>query len=213
MKRVAIIDCGAGNLHSVEYGFRRAAQGEEIGLEIVTDAARLAGADYIVLPGVGAFADCMRGLEALGGMRAALEREVLENRKPFIGICVGMQMLVEYGLEHGHHAGLGWLKGHVAPIEAKELRIPHMGWNELRRIRPEHPLLAGIDEGEHMYFVHSFHVIGDEADRLATVDYGNELTVALVHGNICGTQFHPEKSDRAGERLLKNFLNWRPYGH
>lgn len=211
MNRLVIIDCGSGNLHSVQAGFRRAAAGKDAEIILTTEASALAAADRIVLPGVGAFADCMRGLEALSGMRSALEQRVLRDGVPFLGICVGMQMLMEKSHEHGEHAGLGWLPGEVVPIAPTDpsFKIPHMGWNELQIFRPEHPLFVGLESEPHMYFVHSFHARCSEApDRLAAVQYGETLTAAVGRGNIAGTQFHPEKSHKAGERLLANFIDW-----
>jgi glutamine amidotransferase len=219
-----IIDYGSGNLRSAAKAFERAANESGYGgtIRVTSDAADVAGADRIVLPGVGAFADCLRGLQAVPGMVAALTRAVRHQRKPFLGICVGMQLLATRGLEHGVHAGLDWVPGEVrrlAPIPAREgdagLKIPHMGWNELR-LRPRfahdaHPLFAGIAPGAHAYFVHSYHLVPADPDAVAAeVDYGGALTAAIVHGNIAGTQFHPEKSQEAGLRLIANFLHWEP---
>lgn len=212
MKKLVIIDCGSGNLHSVQAGLRRAAQGRDTEILLTTEAGELAMADRIVLPGVGAFADCMNGLVALSGMRAALEKRVHGDGVPFLGICVGMQMLMEKSLEHGEHAGLGWLPGEVVPVAPADpaLKIPHMGWNELQLLQPEHPLFVGLEAEPHMYFVHSFHArCGEASDRLAAVQYGETLTAAVGRGNIAGTQFHPEKSHKAGERLLANFIDWK----
>lgn len=202
---VAIIDYGSGNLRSVAKAFERVADGD---VWVTSAPEKVAVASHIVLPGVGAFADCMQGLQALPGMLDALRAQVLENKKPFLGICVGMQMLFERGHEHGVHAGLGWLKGEVVALAPDAaLKIPHMGWNDLE-ITGTHPLLAGINTGDHAYFVHSYHAqCAEDADRLATVTYGQSVTAVVGRGNIMGTQFHPEKSQATGLRLLKNFLS------
>jgi glutamine amidotransferase len=212
-RRLVIIDYGSGNLHSVRAGFLRAAAGSDLEIEVGDRAEALAAAERIVLPGVGAFADCVRGLTALPGMRAALEERVLRNGVPFLGICVGMQMLFTRGLEHGDHAGLGWISGDVVPITPRDLalKIPHMGWNELTLPPSPHPLFHGIAPGEHVYFVHGFHARCTEAShRLASVEYGETITAAVGRDNIAGVQFHPEKSQRTGERILRNFLEWSP---
>jgi glutamine amidotransferase len=206
---VAIIDCGAGNLHSVRKAFASQLT-DGTPLRVVTDAAALADATHIVLPGVGAFADCMSGLTALPGMRAALEENVLQRNKPFLGICVGMQMLFERGHEHGSHAGLGWFKGEVEKIAPTDptLKIPHMGWNRLRLSQKNHPILRGIQDGDFTYFVHSYaaaHVQPDEI--LATVTYGGDIVAMIGRDNIVATQFHPEKSQTVGLRMVKNFLS------
>lgn len=201
---LAIIDYGSGNLRSVAKAFERVAVG--VPVVVTSDAQLLSEASHIVLPGVGAFADCMNGLRALPGMIEALTREVREKKKPFLGICVGMQMLFERGHEHGVHAGLGWLKGEVVLLEAPGHKIPHMGWNELA-LQRQHPLLAGIKEGAHAYFVHSYHAVGcDSSDVIATAEYGAPVTAVVARANIFGTQFHPEKSQDTGLTLLSNFL-------
>jgi glutamine amidotransferase len=214
--RVAIIDYGSGNLRSAAKAFER--QGAECSTEVevlVTDNAdTVRSADRVVLPGVGAFADCRAGLYAVDGMVEALEDVVRRQGRPFLGICVGMQLLAERGLEHGVHPGLGWIGGDIARIEPGDptLKVPHMGWNQLQLDRPEHPLLAGLNDGDYAYFVHSYAFrLSDPDDRLASTDYGAErITAAIVHGNIAGTQFHPEKSQAAGLRLIANFLEWTP---
>lgn len=207
---VTIIDCGAGNLHSVRKAFAHQLPifGE---LAVVTEAAALAAATHIVLPGVGAFADCMQGLEKLPGMRDALETHVLHGTTPFLGICVGMQMLFTHGHEHGLHKGLGWFKGEVMPIAPSDpsLRIPHMGWNALHK-RRDHALLRGINEGDSVYFVHSYAVQHQDADIvLADVDYGGEVVSVVGRKHIVATQFHPEKSQRVGLKLIANFLEMK----
>ncbi len=212
---VAIVDYGSGNLRSAAKAFERAVV--EVGLNakvrVTADTADILGADRIILPGVGAFADCRRGLDAVPGMVEALGRAVLEQHKPFLGICVGMQLLADVGREHGERAGLGWIHGEVTRIAPADpaLKIPHMGWNELALVRPDHPLLAGIGGGGHAYFVHSYAVVcADDADVLARVDYGGPIAAVIGRGNIVGTQFHPEKSQAVGLRLIANFLGWRP---
>jgi glutamine amidotransferase len=217
MERVTIIDYGSGNLHSAVKAFERAAREGGSGAEIVltADPDAVASADRVVLPGVGAFADCYRGLHAVAGMRDALELAVRQKGRPFLGICVGMQMMATRGLEHGVHEGLGWIDGEVAAIQPSDptLKIPHMGWNTLD-VRRSHPLLAGIatgGEGLHAYFVHSYHMTVANADDLVAVtDYGGPVTALVARDNLAGTQFHPEKSQRLGLGLIANFLSWRP---
>lgn len=206
--RVAIIDCGAGNLHSVRKAVATQLP-EGATLDITTSADTVANATHIILPGVGAFADCMQGLNALPGMRDALEKKVVKGNTPYLGICVGMQMLFERGHEHGQHDGLGWFKGEVKPIAPTDpkLRIPHMGWNQLQ-LQQTHPVLQHLATGNHVYFVHSYAAMGAARDNiLATVDYGGEIVAVIGRENIIGTQFHPEKSQRVGLQLIENFLN------
>jgi glutamine amidotransferase len=214
---VAIIDYGSGNLRSAEKAFARAAAEAGTGQRILVtaDPAAVADAGRVVLPGVGAFADCRRGLLGIAGMGEALERAVRIRRAPFFGICVGMQLMAEWGLEHGRHPGLGWLSGTVEPLAPADgaLKIPHMGWNELR-LEPAgrgHPVLRGLDHGEHVYFVHSYAFRPvDPSDLLATVDYGGPVAALVGRANMIGSQFHPEKSQAAGLRLIANFLRWTP---
>src|ERR1700722_7551972 len=201
--QAALIDYGSGNLASAAKALARAATGT--GLEIVTtaDPDIVRDAERIVLPGVGAFADCMRGLSAVPGMIEVLREKVLKQGAPFLGICVGMQLLATVGREFGDHAGLGWIAGEVVKITPNDpsLKIPHMGWNELNILRP-HALLDGIASGANVYFVHSFQLKPAlEDDLLATTDYGGPLTAMVGNENIAGTQFHPEKSQAAGIRL------------
>jgi glutamine amidotransferase len=211
---VALIDYGSGNLRSAEKALARAAKEHATGHEIVvTDKADVAAkAERIVLPGVGAFADCMNGLKAVPGMVDALTDAVQARGVPFLGICVGMQLLASVGREFGDHPGLGWIAGDVVRLEPNdpEIKIPHMGWNEIEFARA-HPVFAGIAPGAHAYFVHSYVIQPrDNADVLATSDYSGKFTAAVGRGNIVGTQFHPEKSQAAGLALLGNFLGWKP---
>jgi imidazole glycerol-phosphate synthase subunit HisH len=216
---VAIIDHGSGNLRSAAKAFTRAASQAEDTTEIrvTSDPDDIRRAERIVLPGVGAFADCMEGLNAIPGMRDALEEQVVRGGKPFLGICVGMQMLADTGHEHEVAAGLGWLAGRVdslapAPFpDGQRPKIPHMGWNQLRVRAGSHPVLAGLEGGSFVYFVHGYHMIPKSMDHvLATTDYGQAVTAAVGRDNIVGTQFHPEKSQASGLRLIGNFLAWRP---
>jgi len=210
----AIIDYGSGNLRSAAKAFERAGAERGIAGSIVVTSRpeEVAAAERIVLPGVGAFADCRRGLAAVPGLEAALVEAVMARGRPFLGICVGMQLLAERGREFETVEGLGWIPGEVVPIASADpgLKIPHMGWNELI-IRAEHPVLHGLAAGTHAYFVHSYHFRPDDnADRLADADYGGPLAAVLARDNLIGTQFHPEKSQLAGLRLIANFLEWRP---
>jgi glutamine amidotransferase len=210
MQRCVIIDYGSGNLRSAAKAFERAAREADldIAIEVTGDAATIERADRIVLPGVGAFAECRRGLDAVPGLVTALNRRVRGQAVPFLGICVGMQLMAERGVEHGVTAGLGWIGGAVVPIEG-DVKIPHMGWNDLQ-IAP-HPVLAGLESGMHAYFVHSYRfACTDPAAQFATVDYGGPVAAAIGQDNLFGTQFHPEKSQATGLRLLGNFLRWRP---
>lgn len=213
--RAVIVDYGSGNLRSVEKAFRRAAEAVGFGDDIsVTDRPdAIAAASHIALPGVGAFGDCRHGLDALPGMVAALQEAVVRKARPFLGICVGMQLMADRGLEHGRHAGLGWIPGEVVALTPDDanLKIPHMGWNDLTVMRPDHPVFRGIAGGTHMYFVHGFRfACADAGDAVAEVDYGGPTTAAVARDAMVGTQFHPEKSQAAGLRLIANFLQWRP---
>jgi glutamine amidotransferase len=216
-QRVAIVDYQSGNLHSAAKAFERMAREGESGasIEVTADADKVRKADRIVLPGVGAFVDCYRGLQSAPGMVEALTEAVLGAGRPFLGICVGMQLLARRGLEHGESPGLGWIEGEVSPIEPGDpaLKVPHMGWNTLRFAR-SHPLFTGIPGGEdgwHAYFVHSYHFRASEPGALvAETDYGGPITAAIGRDNIFGTQFHPEKSQKLGLRLIASFLQWRP---
>lgn len=207
--QVAIIDYGSGNLRSAAKSFERAAEATGHKVLVTSKATDLAASTHIVLPGVGAFADCMRGLLALSGMVEAMNQQVIANQKPFLGICVGMQMMMEKGFEHGEHQGLGWIKGVVRAITPPDAsyKIPHMGWNELSLVQSSHPLLKGLRGGDHAYFVHSYHAdCASQQDLLATTEYGTPLAAVIGRGNIMGTQFHPEKSQATGLRLIENFL-------
>ena len=214
---VAVIDYGSGNLHSAAKALERASRegGTNAKILVTNDPDDVRRAERIVLPGVGAFADCKSGLDAVSGMVAALNEAVLKKGKPFFGICVGMQLLAERGLEHGVSSGLGWLRGEVDRIAPSDpsLKIPHMGWNTLRMKR-KHALFEGInlgDRGEHAYFVHSYHFKPrDNADLVAEADYAGTITAVVARDNIAGSQFHPEKSQRLGLKLLANFLRWKP---
>lgn len=217
MPTVAIIDYGSGNLHSAAKAFERANRESGAGARIVVtaDADLVARADRIVLPGVGAFADCRRGLDRVPGMREALETAVRQQGRPFLGICVGMQLLASRGLEFEVSEGLGWIPGEVRAITPADpaLKIPHMGWNTLNAAT-QHPLLDGIATGRdglHAYFVHSFHMVPEQRSVvIADTDYGGGVTAMVADGTIAGTQFHPEKSQTLGLRLIANFLAWRP---
>jgi glutamine amidotransferase len=213
---VAIVDYGSGNLHSAAKAFERAAQDLDRQAIVVTDNPDLvASADRVVLPGVGAFADCRRGLDAVDGMVAALDDVVRRKGRPFFGICVGMQLLAERGREYEVTEGLGWIAGEVDRITPNDasLKIPHMGWNTLNVVQP-HPLLEGLPlgpEGRHAYFVHSYQLKpSNRADLVAEAEYGGPVTAVVARDNIFGTQFHPEKSQRFGLALIANFLKWKP---
>jgi len=214
---VAIIDYGSGNLHSAAKAFERAAreEGSKLAIKVTADPADVLSANRVVLPGVGAFADCKTGLASIPGMIEALEEAVQDKGKPFLGICVGLQLMAERGLEHGVTPGLGWVAGEVRAIEPDDgsLKIPHMGWNTLNMARP-HALFDGIptgDEGLHAYFVHSYHLVPeDPADLVATTDYGGPVTAFVARDNMAGSQFHPEKSQKLGLALIANFLKWTP---
>jgi glutamine amidotransferase len=210
---VAIVDYGSGNLRSAAKALERAAREAGIAAEVVVtgDAAKVRSAERIVLPGVGAFADCRRGLAALPGMIDTLNEQVIHGGKPFLGICVGMQLMATRGLEFETVAGLDWIAGDVKLLTPSDptLKIPHMGWNQLQ-FRGQHAVFAGIAPGAHAYFVHSYgFACADPKNVLATVDYGGPVAAAIGRGNLVGTQFHPEKSQETGLRLLTNFLRWR----
>lgn len=205
---VAVVDYGSGNLRSVAKALIRVAGDRVI---VTSDPEEVRKAERIVLPGVGAFADCMKGLDALPGMHQVLQEQVIEAGRPFLGICVGMQLMAEWGREHGDTKGLGWLKGEVVALKPADstLKVPHMGWNQLSIRRP-HPLLVGIGEGAHAYFVHSYRFAAEDAQIYAETEYGGPVAALVGRDNLAGTQFHPEKSQAVGLKLIENFLEWRP---
>ncbi|MBZ9676677.1 imidazole glycerol phosphate synthase subunit HisH [Mesorhizobium sp. ES1-1] len=215
--RVAIIDYGSGNLRSATKAFERAAREAGISAEIdlTADAQRVRTADRIVLPGVGAYADCAAGLRAVDGMWEAVDEVAIRKGRPFLGICVGMQLMSQRGLEKTTTFGLGWIAGDVKEIMPSDpaLKIPQIGWNTIE-LKREHPLFAGIPTGPaglHAYFVHSYHLDAGKPDEvLAVTDYGGPVTAAVARDNLAGTQFHPEKSQALGLALITNFLRWRP---
>lgn len=213
--RIALVDYGAGNLHSCAKALMRALDHAGLVGEVVvgSDPAIVARADHIVLPGDGAFRDCRRSLATVDGLEAALQEAVLARGRPFLGICVGMQLLADIGEEHGETAGLGWIGGRVKKLAPAGLKVPHMGWNTLRAAG-SHAVLAGIPLGEaglHAYFLHGYHLLPAESrDLLAVADYGGPVSAIVGRDTIVGTQFHPEKSQRLGLALLSNFLRWRP---
>jgi glutamine amidotransferase len=216
MSTVTIIDYGSGNLRSAAKAFERAAReaGTDDEILVTDDVEAVRRADRIVLPGVGAFADCRAGLDAVKGMVEVLEERVIRGGVPFLGICVGMQLMATEGREKAVTKGLGWIPGAVVRIEpAGDLKVPHMGWNTLKFEQP-HPLLAGIPDGPaglHAYFVHSYHLATERPDTLvATTDYGGRVTAIVGRDNMMGTQFHPEKSQTLGLTLIGNFLRWKP---
>jgi glutamine amidotransferase len=211
---MAIIDYGSGNLRSAAKAFERAARegGFDTEVLVTAEAERVRTAERVVLPGVGAFADCRRGLAAVPGMEEALAEAVIRRGRPFLGICVGMQLMAERGREFEVTDGLGWMRGEVTALTPADpaLKIPHMGWNELVLRRP-HPVFDGLGSGAHAYFVHGYHFRpADPAQVLATVDYGGTVVAAVGRDNLVGVQFHPEKSQATGLRLIASFLRWRP---
>jgi glutamine amidotransferase len=210
--RIAVVDYGSGNLASASRALALAAEraGLDATVEVTADPLLVEAADRIVLPGQGAFADCAAGLAAVSGMRDAIETATSRGT-PFLGICVGMQLMAERGLEHTVTPGFGWIKGDVAEMPAPGLRLPQMGWNGLNFVPNAHPLLAGLAPDDHVYFVHSYALVhGAPAETIATTDYGGVVPAIVVAGNRAGTQFHVEKSQDVGIRLLTNFLCWTP---
>jgi len=214
MRSIALIDYGSGNLRSAEKALLKANQalGEPCAIHTTADPDIVANADGVVLPGVGAFAACMAGVRSKPGLPEALNRAVRERGAAFLGICVGMQLLATSGKEFGETLGLDWIGGEVRRLSVAEhaFKIPHMGWNALENVI-DHPVFAGINDGDHMYFTHSFALFPqDERDIAAVTDHGGRFPIAVARGNIAGVQFHPEKSQAAGLKLLANFLEWRP---
>lgn len=214
---VAIVDYGSGNLRSAQKAFERSASEAGLNADIMltSDPDQVRVADRIVLPGVGAYADCRSGLDAVDGMVEALEETVIKQAKPFFGICVGMQLMAGRGLEKTVTKGLGWIGGEVVLMEPSDqsLKIPQIGWNTLE-VKNAHPLLEGIDtgpEGLHAYFVHSYHLeCSNSHEQVAVTDYGGQISAIIGRDNMIGTQFHPEKSQRLGLALIGNFLKWAP---
>jgi len=214
---VAIVDYGSGNLRSAAKALERAAMtvGCREVITVTADPAVVAKASRVVLPGVGAFGACRQGLAELDGMVEALEETALKRAQPFLGICVGMQLMADCGREHGVHQGLGWISGEVLPLapaaESAALKVPHMGWNDVTPRQPVHPLFEGLPKAPHFYFVHGYYFRLEISDQmLASVDYGGSFAAAVGRDNLAGTQFHPEKSQAAGQTLLGNFLRWTP---
>jgi glutamine amidotransferase len=215
--RVAIIDYGSGNLRSAQKSFERAASALDgaTSIELVDTPEQVASADRVVLPGVGAYRDCHDGIHAIDGMWQAIEEHCTARARPFLGICVGMQLMATRGLEHTVTPGFGWIEGEVDRIDVGDtgLKIPHMGWNTLDVTQP-HALLDGIETGsggQHAYFVHSYHLRArNAADVVATAQYGEPITAMVASGNMAGTQFHPEKSQTLGLAFISNFLTWAP---
>lgn len=212
---VAIVDCGSGNLRSVTRALEHAAAEAGIVAEVLVTQSpeRVAAANRIVLPGQGAFASCLAGLDGALGLREALEEAVIRRGKPFFGICVGMQLMADESEEYGRHRGFGWIGGKVVPLRPADptLKIPHMGWNSLDLLRPEHPVLANLPSNPHVYFVHSYQFSPSNPDDcLATTDYGSPVTAIVGRDNLIGTQFHPEKSQAVGLTMLQQFLKWEP---
>ncbi|MFT6077531.1 MAG: glutamine amidotransferase [Myxococcota bacterium] len=207
--KIVVIDYGSGNLQSVANALELIAN-SDTEIIISDNPAELKSATHIILPGVGAFGNCISSLKEIDGMIEELKVQVLENRKPFLGICVGMQLLADFGFEYGKNSGLGFVAGNVVEIDSQNesLKIPHIGWNNISIHKP-HPILEGIKDGEHFYFVHSFYFESDDQnDVIATVEYGSKLTAIIAKDNIVATQFHPEKSSNFGLKLLNNFINF-----
>lgn len=213
MATIALIDYGSGNVHSAERALALAAKAAAGRHDIVltADPDRVARADRIVLPGVGHFGDCRAAIDSRPGLLEVMEEAVTERGAPFFGICVGMQLLADFGLEDGEHRGFGWIHGRVEPLaRVADFRIPHMGWNEIET-RGSHPVMAGLPRDAHAYFVHSY--VFSPEDELAVIaisDHGVPFAAAIASGTIVGTQFHPEKSQAVGLAILTNFLNWSP---
>ena len=208
---VVVVDYGAGNLKSCAKALMEAAKGTGVTVAVTSDPAEVARADRIVLPGVGAFADCKAGIEAHAGLIDALNEAVIRQQRPFLGICVGMQLMATLGIEYGEHAGLDWIKGKVVRLTPNDaaLKIPQIGWNNLSA--SVHPVLRELPADADAYFVHSYHFIAaQESDVLSRIDYGGPVVAAVGRDNLIGVQFHPEKSQAVGLKLLGDFLKWHP---
>jgi glutamine amidotransferase len=215
METVVIVDCGSGNLRSAAKAFEYAAAdaGREIRVEVTNDPAAVHRADRIALPGQGAFAAVLSGVADVPGLREALEYVAIDKARPFLGICVGMQLMASRGLEHGAYKGFGWIPGEVVPLDPTEaaLKVPHMGWNDLKLDQPSHPVLGRVSTGDHAYFVHSYRfACADDSHCLAETNYGVAVAAIIGRDNLIGTQFHPEKSQAVGLALIGSFLDWRP---
>jgi len=211
--KVAVVDYGSGNLTSASRALALAAEREGLTAEVhvTADPDYVAAADRIVLPGQGAFADCSRGLAEVRGMRQAIEVAAVQGGRPFLGICVGMQLMARRGLEHEITPGFGWIAGEIAIMDVPGLRLPQMGWNALDFVPGRHILLDGLHSGDHVYFVHSYALVGGNArEAIAMTDYGGPVVAMVASGNLAGTQFHVEKSQDVGIRILGNFLRWAP---
>jgi glutamine amidotransferase len=210
--RVVVVDCGSGNLASATRALERAAADRNlpVSVSLTSDPDLVATADRVVLPGQGAFADCARGLAAVDGLRESIDTATARGT-PFLGICVGMQLMAQRGLEHAVTPGFGWIDGEIAAMDPPDLRLPQMGWNELEYQPGAHPLLAGLPANAHAYFVHSYALRGAAAPQvIATTDYGGRVVAMVAHQNRAGTQFHVEKSQQVGLTILANFLQWAP---
>src|SRR3569833_108075 len=210
---VVVVDYGAGNLKSAAKALMAAAQGTAAEIKVTAEPDAVRKAERIVLPGVGAFADCKHGIESHPGLVEALNEAVVARGQPFLGICVGMQLMATTGIEYGEHAGLDWIKGKVVRLTPADpdLKIPQIGWNDLQTPAAPHPVLQGVGDGTDVYFVHSYHFVAERADDvLVRIDYGGPVVAAIGRDNMVGVQFHPEKSQSAGLKLLSNFLEWRP---
>ena len=208
---VVVVDYGAGNLKSAAKALMEAAKGTSAQVSVTADPAEVKRADRIVLPGVGAFADCKAGLESHAGLIEALNEAVIEKQRPFLGICVGMQLMATLGIEYGEHRGLDWIKGKVMRLTPNDaaLKIPQIGWNNLSPA--PHPVLRGLPNNADAYFVHSYHFVAEcDSDVLSRIDYGGPVVAAIGRDNLLGVQFHPEKSQAVGLKLLGDFLKWQP---
>jgi glutamine amidotransferase len=215
METIAIVDCGSGNLRSAAKAFERAARdsGRTVSVIVTSDPDIVRRADRVALPGQGAFGAVLAGVAGRPGLREALEEQAIEKGRPFLGICVGMQLMASRGLEHGAHAGFGWIAGEVLKLEPADVRlkVPHMGWNDLDLDQPGHPVMRGVRTGDHAYFVHSYRfALEDQGNRIAHADYGGPVSAVIGRDNLVGTQFHPEKSQAVGLALIAAFLAWRP---